>query len=163
MIAKPAAAINIWGALVKNKQLTETNNTLWRLYEIIAGTAWLSIETSDMFVPQMFNLDCLGGISFNKGCYTGQEIIARTHYLGKQKRRMYLASYKSERRVKAATPIYVQGNQQVIGQVVNSAMYREGEIRLLAVLRIEHSGSENIVLGDTPDVPVKIQSLPYTF
>ncbi len=163
LIAKPAAAINAWQALVKNWQLTEANDEQWGLCEILAGTPWLSIETSELFVPQMFNLDCLGGISFNKGCYTGQEIIARTHYLGKQKRRMYLASYQSEYRVKPATPIYAQGHEQAIGQVVNSATYRNGEIRLLAVLKIEHSESNNIVLEDALDVPVKIQSLPYTF
>ncbi len=52
---------------------------------------WLCPETSEQFIPQWLNLDILGGISFTKGCYTGQEIVARTHYLGDVKRRLFLA------------------------------------------------------------------------
>ena len=63
----------------------------WRYLDILSGIPWLTAETSEEFIPQMLNLDKLGGISFTKGCYTGQEIVARTHYLGKAKREMFVA------------------------------------------------------------------------
>lgn len=60
----------------------------WRLADIRAGLPQVYAATSEAFVAQMLNLDCVGGISFEKGCYTGQEIIARAHYRGRMKRRM---------------------------------------------------------------------------
>jgi hypothetical protein len=60
----------------------------WRLLDIVAGVAQVYAATSEEFVAQMLNLDALGGISFEKGCYTGQEVIARAHYRGRVKRRM---------------------------------------------------------------------------
>ena len=67
-------------------QAADTNH--WKLLDILAGVPTVYPETSDHFVPQMCNLDTLGGISFNKGCYTGQEIVARVHYRGAIKRTM---------------------------------------------------------------------------
>ena len=61
----------------------------WRRMEMRAGIAWLSDETRESFIPQMLNLDHLGALSFEKGCFPGQEVIARTRYLGRLKRRLY--------------------------------------------------------------------------
>ena len=61
----------------------------WRRLEIRAGIAWLTDEIRESFIPQMLNLDRLGALSFDKGCYPGQEVIARTRYLGRLKRRLY--------------------------------------------------------------------------
>jgi tRNA-modifying protein YgfZ len=60
----------------------------WALAEIRAGTPFISAATQDQFVPQMVNLETLGGINFQKGCYPGQEIVARAQYRGEVKRRM---------------------------------------------------------------------------
>ncbi|HBT58772.1 MAG TPA: folate-binding protein YgfZ, partial [Pseudomonas sp.] len=61
----------------------------WQLQRIRSGVGQVSDETREHFIPQMLNLQQLGGVSFRKGCYTGQEIVARMQYLGKLKRRMY--------------------------------------------------------------------------
>ena len=156
-------AIDIWNWFVQTQHFVEANPSLWDVHEILDGIPWLSIKTRELFVPQMFNLDVLGGISFDKGCYTGQEIIARTHYLGKQKRRMYLASIQTDKNPQPATPIYVFGNQQSIGQVVNAVCYYTDEIHALLVLQMEHANSEEIVLAEPTGIPVKILTLPYTF
>lgn len=63
----------------------------WSYADLRIGLPWLSTESSEQFIPQMLNIDQLGGISFNKGCYTGQEIVARTHYLGTVKRALFVA------------------------------------------------------------------------
>jgi folate-binding protein YgfZ len=67
-----------------------------RLNEFRAQWAYLGSATEEVFIPQMLNLDETGGISFKKGCYTGQEIVARTHYLGRVKRRMALFQFRAE-------------------------------------------------------------------
>ena len=70
----------------------EKNDELWQWLNIRAGLAYVTADISEMFVPQMLNLDRIGGVNFKKGCYPGQEIVARSHYLGKLKRRMQSAS-----------------------------------------------------------------------
>ncbi|MDD1607931.1 MAG: folate-binding protein, partial [Methylococcaceae bacterium] len=68
-----------------------TDSMQWQTLDILSGIPWLTTATSEEFIPQMLNLDKLGGISLTKGCYTGQEIVARTHYLGKAKRGLFIA------------------------------------------------------------------------
>ena len=67
----------------------------WALTEIHAGIPQVTVATLEKFVPQMINYELIGGVNFKKGCYPGQEIVARTHYLGKQKRRTVLARIDS--------------------------------------------------------------------
>ncbi len=81
----------LWTQLLQNDDVYTSNSNLWLYQDVSAGLPWLTEATSEEFIPQMLNIDKLGGISFNKGCYTGQEIIARTHYLGKAKRELFLA------------------------------------------------------------------------
>ena len=60
----------------------------WHTTEVLAGTPRIGVPTSDAFVPQMINFELVGGVSFQKGCFPGQEVVARTQYLGKLKRRL---------------------------------------------------------------------------
>ena len=100
----------------------------WRYLDIEAGIPWLTQNTSEQFIPQMLNLDKLGGISLTKGCYTGQEIVARTHYLGKAKRTLFLAQCLAEN---------PQPNTSIIdadGQVVGAVLLAENH-KMLVVLQ----------------------------
>lgn len=99
----------------------------WALAEIDAGVPTIHPETQDRFVPQWCNLDRLGGISFDKGCYTGQEIVARIHYLGEVKRRMHVVSPP------AALPPGADSEQ---GEVVISAVRPDGALLALAVQKV---------------------------
>lgn len=74
---------------------------LWRWLDIMAGIAHVTADISEAFVPQMMNLERIGGVNFKKGCYPGQEIVARSHYLGKLKRRMQAA------RVRTTAPLHI--------------------------------------------------------
>jgi folate-binding protein YgfZ len=67
----------------------------WSIRDIDAGIAWVVLATQEQFVPQMANMELIGAVSFKKGCYPGQEIVARTQYLGKLKRRLFKASLAS--------------------------------------------------------------------
>ena len=97
----------------------------WKVAEIEAGVPTVYAETQDHFVPQMCNLDKLGGISFDKGCYTGQEIVARVHYRGAVKRHMTLV------KVDGAPP--TAGTKLDSGEVVDSAPRPEGGAAVLVV------------------------------
>jgi folate-binding protein YgfZ len=128
----------------------------WRLATIRAGLPEIRPETHEAFVAQMLNLDLLGGIDFDKGCYTGQEVIARTHYRGAIKRRMF--------RFAAACPPpppatrIVTGTQHA-GDVVDAAPTSEG-CELLAVVNLANV-EDALTLESAPGVTLARQSLPY--
>lgn len=117
----------------------------WRRLDIVAGVPTVFAETSDHFVAQMANLDALGGISFNKGCYTGQEIVARLHYLGQLKRRMFRCR-SSALDVAAGTAVYVAGETQAAGEVLQSVNTDHGSL-LNIVLQLTQAESTQLRLG----------------
>jgi tRNA-modifying protein YgfZ len=86
VVAPAERAADLWQRL--KQQAAPVGTLAWKLLDIEAGVPAIYAETQDHFVPQMCNLDALGGISFDKGCYTGQEVVARVHYRGAVKRHM---------------------------------------------------------------------------
>lgn len=106
----------------------------WRLRDIRTGIPEIVPATSGEFVPQMVNLDLLDGISFSKGCYTGQEIVARTRFLGRVKRRMLRFAVMGTPPPHGAT---VHAGHGSIGQVVNAVQTATHTSELLAVIRLE--------------------------
>jgi folate-binding protein YgfZ len=124
----------------------------WRRNNILAGLPVIYPETSDHFVPQMVNLDQLGGVSFSKGCYTGQEIVARLHYLGNLKRRMFL--------LRGAGPAPAPGTQiqsgedtQAVGEVVDAVQTTDGTA-IAAVLQLGHAESAALRLNGPDGAPL---------
>jgi len=148
-------ATKIWKALSAHSQ--PADKAQWDYWEIQAGIPDIALATQEAFVPQMINLDALDGINFKKGCYTGQEIVARTHYLGKVKRRIQLAHLNSEQAPQIGDDI--NSNNEIVGKVVRSAPAPEGGYDLLAELRLEilEEGSELLWQG----IALEIKSLPY--
>lgn len=130
----------------------------WRLADIRDGIPELLAATSGAFVPQMLNLDCLGGISFAKGCYTGQEIVARTQFLGRIKRRTL-------RFALAGGPVPQPGERLLdgdsgAGEVLVAAATPEGA-EMLAVVSLEQS-DRPLRLATRPDRALEQQPLPYS-
>jgi folate-binding protein YgfZ len=106
----------------------------WSAADIVAGLPQITTATSEHFVPQMLNLDRLDAISFTKGCYTGQEIVARTQHLGRIKRRCFRYSAAAESPLEPLSPLNRDGTK--VGEVVISA--RAGNaVELLAVVALE--------------------------
>lgn len=136
----------------------------WKLLEIMDGIPTVTSNTSEEFVPQMLNLDRLNGISFDKGCYTGQEIVARSHYLGQLKRRIYLAQADTAQPPAAATQLVdcADPQQQSAGKVVNAALDAEGRCYLLAVLKIDSAERGAIQLENCDGDPIRLLELPYS-
>jgi folate-binding protein YgfZ len=132
--------------------------TAWELADIHAGFARITQATREEFLPQMLNLDWLGGIGLEKGCYTGQEIVARTHYLGQLKRRLFRFVLAGDALPAPGTPL-AAGDNPAAGQVVNACADDTGNIRGLAVLTLEAANSQPLSLGDPQGPQVQIEAL----
>jgi folate-binding protein YgfZ len=135
----------------------------WEWLAIRAGIPVVLPATQELFVPQMVNLDRIGGVSFEKGCYPGQEIVARMRYRGTLKQRMYLANLDSKDRPQPGAKLYSRDfGTQACGTIVNAARSPEGGYDLLAVIQIA-SAENSDVHWNSPDGPaLKILPLPYT-
>ena len=108
----------------------------WRLHQVAAGFPDVLPETQEEFIPQMLNLDRIGAVSFTKGCYPGQEIVARTQHLGRIKRRMFRALAPGAPPPAPGTPVLGAGGQAA-GRVVTAARAPDGTAHLLAVVSLD--------------------------
>jgi len=116
--------------------LAPVDESDWTLQSIRSGVPFIVAATQEQFVPQMLNLDRLGAISFDKGCYVGQEIVARTQNLGRIKRRMYRFNAEDAPSLEPGTTIY--GPDDSTGKIAVSAT--NGTVtELLAVIAIDHA------------------------
>ncbi len=162
----------IYGELEPMKKLWDKLNVhagtvgahCWGLHEVLAGIPTIYPATVDAFVPQMVNLERLDGVSFTKGCYPGQEVIARARYLGKLKRRMYLARCEGSTLPAAGTPVFdlkAPEDDPNAGQVVDAYRHPDGDIALLAVLKIANTESGELRLADRDGPTLRLEDLPY--
>jgi len=139
----------------------------WDAIEVAAGRPWVEAQTREAFVPQMLNLDLTGGISFKKGCYPGQEIVARTQYLGKVKRRMLRFAVLRDADAalpQPGMPVYTASDaDQAIGQVVLAAPLYAGRAQLLAVLQLDLATGADLRLGAADGMVLEPLELPYPF
>ena len=138
-----------------------TSADTWELASIRAGVPVITAATQEAFVPQMANFDLVGGVSFKKGCYPGQEIVARTQYRGGLKRRMAMAHLAGAERPQPGQSVYsATFGDQAAGMIVNAAPAPEGGFDALVVAQIE-----SIERGDlrwkSPDGPgLEVRSHP---
>jgi folate-binding protein YgfZ len=137
----------------------------WALMDIRAGLPTVFDETAEAFVPQMANLQLLDGVSFTKGCYTGQEVVARMQYLGKLKRRMYRGHVVAGERPGRGTELFspLSDSGQGTGRVVDVAPSPEGGFELLVVLQISVANANDLRLGGPDGPQVTLLPLPYEF
>jgi folate-binding protein YgfZ len=130
------------------------------LQRVRTGSADVVAETSDMFIPQMLNLDALGYISFKKGCYTGQEIVARAHYRGAVKRRMHHLQLSLNSLPNAGDEIR-NSDGKSIGNIASAACVDQTTAEVLAVLADKFSDCSEIQIGEQPLISVVHLPLPY--
>ena len=136
--------------------LTEADEAFWRLQDIRVGLPAISLATRESIIPTMLNLEPLGGINYDKGCYPGQEVIARMHYRGQLKRRLYRAAVAGE--PPAAGAVVADADGAEAGSVVNSAVAPGGGSELLAVLRIERAEAGGLSVDG---LALELLELPY--
>ena len=134
----------------------------WEWLEIANGLPWITMATQDQFVPQMANLELIGGVSFRKGCYPGQEIVARMQYLGKPKRRLFLAHVDAEASPAPGESLVAEGaGEQSAGTVVNAAPSPDGGFDLLAVVQTASADTATVRLGSAAGPALRFRPLPY--
>jgi folate-binding protein YgfZ len=140
------------------------NTDRWNLLDIRAGIPTVYAATVEAFVPQMTNMQLVEGVSFTKGCYTGQEVVARMQYLGKLKRRMYRAEVATDRCPHPGDELFSGASEsgQGTGKVVAAAPIGDGRCELLAVVEISAVEQGNVRLGEAgPEL--EFRELPYAF
>jgi hypothetical protein len=127
----------------------------WRFQDISGGLPWFEVSQSEQYIPQMLNIDQLGGVSFNKGCYTGQEIVARTHYLGKAKRQLYLAETQEILSRDPDLAVIDAQSLEKCGDVLAlESCY--AITRLLIVLQTVDDNPKNFILNNQKHTPIKL-------
>jgi tRNA-modifying protein YgfZ len=136
--------------------LQMTDSSVWELLDILAGLPWISSATQEQFLPQMLNLDALNGLSYQKGCYPGQEVIARLHYRGEVKKRLHLI--KSNSQLNVGAQLHTDQSDSNVGAIINSAMHPDGCCYALAV--IDLNNTTNKLFSDNQEIT--IIELPYT-
>jgi folate-binding protein YgfZ len=155
-------ATKLWDAL--NVRAAPVGTAAWRLLEILAGMPAIYARTADLFVPQMANLQLVDGVSFKKGCYPGQEIVARMQYLGTLKRRMYLGRIAADSPPLPGDTLFKSSdNEQAIGRIVDAQPHPDGGITALAVLQISAAEANDVHLAASDGPAFVQQPLPYAF
>jgi len=160
IVTTPQHATALWQKLGTGTR--PVGSPCWDWLDIRAGIPWILPQTQEAFVPQMVNLDLTGAVNFKKGCYPGQEVVARMHYLGKPKRRMYLAHVFSESAPQPGDELFsMELEGQGCGQVLNSAPAPGGGYDLLAVVQIASHDAFPVHLGALTGARLQFQPLPY--
>lgn len=161
LVAPPVVLAPLWEKLA---DVTPVGAGVWSWLDIVAGVPQIYPATVEAFVPQMTNLDVLGGINFKKGCYPGQEIVARMHYLGRLKQRMYRAHIDAANPPPAAgAPLFAPDfGTQAAGTVVDAQPGPDGGYDLLAVIHISSANGGDVRLAKPDGVPLRLLDLPYT-
>jgi folate-binding protein YgfZ len=163
VVASPENAIALWSQLAEHA--VPAGAGLWDWILIQQGIVNILPGTQDAFVPQMVNFELIGGLSFKKGCYPGQEIVARTQYRGILKRRMVLGHLRHLSTATAPSPgdkcfSEVFGDQAA-GEVANVAPAPSGGFDMLIVAQIGAINDDNLRYASAEGTPIKIKPLPY--
>lgn len=136
----------------------------WRLADILSGIPQVYAQTAEQFIPQMINLDRVGGLSFTKGCYPGQEIVARLRYRGRVKQRMLAGVARGLAGLAPGDPVYCDQragqNPRKVGQVVDAVPTNRGEYTFSATAPVQLSDGETLRVGPAPGAALTRIALP---
>jgi folate-binding protein YgfZ len=136
-------------------------NQAWQLSAIHAGVPQITAKTQEQFVPQMINFELLGGVNFKKGCYPGQEIVARSQYLGKLKRRTALVTIGTAEAQAGDEVFALSDPGQPCGMLVNVAPNGAGGVDALVEMKLAALEEGDIRLGSADGAPLAFQPMPY--
>ncbi len=155
-------ATTLWQKV--SEQAEVVNSSSWDYLNIQAGIPFIDANSSEEFVPQMANMELINGVSFTKGCFTGQEIIARMHYLGKLKKRCYKINIDTNIKPETGDKLFAENARagQNTGAIVSVEKNPESGYDALAVIQIADSESK-LLLNDTNGPVVTVKDLPYGF
>ncbi len=138
------------------EQFTESDLSMWKGLDIQTGIPWLTQETAERFLPQMLNLDLIGALDYQKGCYPGQEIIARLHYRGELKSKLYLITCILKDMPEPGASIVSSENK-----TVGTAIQAQTDVETTYLLAVIENASiqDKLFLYDTDGPQLTIASL----
>lgn len=160
LAVRAGAASVLWDRLATLARPVGT--AAWRKLEIGAGVPHITSLTQDEFVPQMANLELIGGVSFTKGCYPGQEVVARTKYLGKVKRRTYRAHVEGSCPAPGIDLYSPDMQGQSCGKVIEAVALPEGGSEMLASMLMSSADAGDVRLGGIDGPRLEFRPLPYS-
>ncbi len=136
----------------------------WNYLNIQTGLPFIDANSSAEFVPQMANMELINGVSFTKGCFTGQEIVARMHYLGKLKKRCYKINIETDIKPKTGDQLFAENARsgQNTGAIISVEKNPESGFDALAVIQIADTESK-LFLNDATGPAITVKELPYSF
>lgn len=153
-------APTLWQALSQHAQ--PAGSVCWDWLNIHAGIPVILPQTQEQFVPQMANFELIGGVNFKKGCYPGQEIVARMQYLGKSKRRMYLVHIDSNAAPQPGDELFSADMEgQASGMIANAAPAPGGGYDALAVMQTSSRESQTVHWKSPQGEALQFLPLPY--
>lgn len=160
ILAGPVTALmESWRQL--SRTFSRIGSHYWELFDICDGLPWILDATTGTFLPQLLNMDQLQAVSFSKGCFPGQEVIARLQHRGKIKQRLVIATLDSDTDVKPGMNIYQEDRDQSAGTIINIANHPQDGVCCLAVLDLEHGDPGQLRLKNDSARFVKIMPPPY--
>ncbi|WP_153075354.1 folate-binding protein YgfZ [Paraburkholderia bonniea] len=167
LAGEPAATVNASASAHATAALPwplpEVSPVIWDWLEIQAGEPRITLPVVEQFVPQMVNFDVLGGVDFRKGCYPGQEVVARSQYRGTIKRRMSLAHVAADAAACPGAELFHSADPgQPCGQIVSAAPSPNGGHDFLAEIKLAALDSGSIHLGAPDGAAVTVLTLPYS-
>jgi tRNA-modifying protein YgfZ len=140
-------------------QGTALTSEQWLWSEVASGIAMVSEPVFELFVPQMLNYESVGGVNFKKGCYPGQEVVARSQFRGTLKRRAYIVH--ADQPLNAGQEVFAASDaEQATGTVVQAAPAPQGGWDAIVSMQIQ-SAQEALTAGSPEGVALTVQSLPY--
>jgi len=158
VLGEVATIKSLWQKLASSALGVEKE--VWQLFTVLAGVPYIDTHLSEVFVPQMLNLQALSAVSFKKGCYTGQEIVARMQYLASLKRRLYRATLRTDTPPQIGDELFTTAAlTQEVGKIINVIAHPEGSYHLLAVVVIEAVPTQPVC--DRAGHALQWETLPY--
>ncbi len=155
LLVKQDNAEQVWQTLAADRATTGANG--WQLAEIDAGEGMVYPGAQDLFLPQVLNYDVTAGVNFKKGCYTGQEVVARMHFKGKLKQRMQRINYSADVDLTPGETLR-DSNGKAAGEVVSAARTSQGGAALV-VLRKDTDG---VLFREELALDSQLGALPYS-
>jgi tRNA-modifying protein YgfZ len=158
VIAHPGVLQGFW----QHAHLPAVSAHAWQLVDILSGYPQVTQVNTEVFVPQMLNYDLLNGIHFKKGCYTGQEIVARLHYLGQLKQRLFLGHIDCEFPPNIHAKLHAPDQERSVGEFVAIQPHPRGGYSALAVVEIAYANDASLLrLNNANKDRFMFKELPY--
>lgn len=150
-------AKGLWEQCSTNASLV--NSDEWQYLNILAGLPLITEASSEVWIPQMVNYIAVDGVDFKKGCYPGQEVVARLNYLGKTKRRMYLIEANTNNLPYTGNAISSDSDKEA-GKILNAVINPAGNVSALAVIKIAEANNSLSMANDN-EASITLHNLPY--